>query len=168
VLGCKYLRGNKAMHPTARMLFALMAIMVSIASPAMETKPGAFELRWVCAPQQTGCERIEAIHSSDSSGPFFWVEKAPFFATSQPATWQECQRFGAPFLCVQFGKEDMERLSEFATPENRRRTGGLIFNGRVIASMGFIGPSNGPLYVGGPSGSMSTRDIAAFLQSTVR
>jgi hypothetical protein len=153
------------MHSFAKIIFASIAALVSFASVAEEMPLGVFELHWVCAPQQQGCERIEAIHSAGGSGPLFWVEKTAFFTTNQASTWQKCERFGDPNLCLQFGKEDMERLSGFATPANRRHTANLVFNGRVLASIGFIGPSKGPLYIGGGLGNaMSTVDVADFLQ----
>src|SRR5689334_21303669 len=134
------------MSSFTRILIAAIAVLAWTISVAGQTQPGLFELRWVCTPQQQGCERMEAIHNSAGSGPFFWVEKTAFFTTSQGSTWQECELFGDPRLCLQFGKEDMERLSEFATPANRHRAAYLVFKGRTIASIGLLGPSRGPLY----------------------
>jgi hypothetical protein len=153
------------MLSVARILLSAAALLASSVSIAQQLQTGQFEFRWKCTSEQQGCERMEAVHRSGGSGPFESVEKAAFFTTSEAPTWQECDHFGDPRLCVQFSKADMERLSEFATPENRHRTASLVFKGRVIASIGLLGPSKGPLYIGGgPTDAMSTVDVAAFLQ----
>jgi len=57
----------------------------------------------------------------------------------------------------------MGRLNAFATPEHRHHTAVIIYKSKAIAIMGFIGPADSPLYLGGSGGAMSTADVEAFL-----
>ena len=145
----------------------IIAIVILLAAFSVDAAPAnaqlsKVELRWLCAPHAAGCEAIEAIGDSAPK----WVEKSPFFVTKSTSSWAECQRFGEPLLCITLAREDIEGLNSFAIPERRHSTAVVIYGGKAIAVMGFIGPANGPLYLGGPGGAMSTPDVKAFLESS--
>jgi len=134
---------------------------LSVTAPADPTSVGALEFYWLCTTQATGCKGIEAIGDMASHS----IERSAFLATTSSATWSECQRSGDPFLCVTLEAGDMERLNAFAIPAHRHDSAALVYRGKVIAIMGFIGPTHGPLYIGGPNGAMSTGDVKSFLSS---
>jgi hypothetical protein len=135
--------------------FFLLLLFVALASASAsakdEGKIEGLEVRGVCDTPEQGCLNH--------------LEQSPLFVAKAPAVWRACQRDGESFICVNLGKEDLERLNSLATLPRRHPNAAFVLQGKILAFMAW--PARNPLYFGG-RGPMSTAEVIASVRLSPR
>ena len=144
------------------------ALLLAVASSAGQQKAssGRFEgmkLHQVCDTSRYKCRQptmeLPVVSVSDRKDR---VESIPFFVTSEPVEWIECQRASVAEICLRLGSGDIEKLNAMYV-QGTRRLFAFVVGGKIISLVSIRGEWRRSIDIGPADDALPLEDLASFL-----